>query len=102
MQHSKINNKLDYFCNELETLSSKMVESFSLGNYSKIKSIDLKRKLILEEISKDIGCLSNSNKKKLQLVWVNNNKLITNFEKQMQKDKKTVIKRKKLIIAYSK
>ena len=76
MQQFNINNKLDNFCNELENLSSLMVHSFTLGDYNIVKTIDSKRKLILEEISKDINTLSNSNKKKLKLIWVNNNKLI--------------------------
>ena len=102
MQQSNINNKLDNFCNELENLSSLMVHSFTLGDYNIVKTIDSKRKLILEEISKDINTLSNSNKKKLKLIWVNNNKLIKNFEKKMQLNKKEMIRKKKLFVAYSK
>jgi hypothetical protein len=102
MQQFKMNNKLDTYCNELENLSSKMVESFSLGNYNMIKTIDSKRKVILEEISKDIAFLSNSNKKKLELVWINNKDLITNLEKEMEKNKKAITDKKKLFIAYSK
>ena len=101
MQQSNINNKLDNFCNELENLSSLMVHSFTLGDYNIVKTIDSKRKLILEEISKDINTLSNSNKKKLKLIWVNNNKLIKNFEKKMQLNKKEMIRKKKLFVAYS-
>ena len=102
MQQSKTNNKLDDFCNELENLSSLMVQSFTLGDYNIVKKIDSKRKFILEEISKDINTLSNSNKKKLKLIWVNNNKLIKNFEKKMQLNKKEMIRKKKLFVAYSK
>ena len=102
MQRSNINNKLDNFCNELENLSSLMVHSFTLGDYNIVKTIDSKRKLILEEISKDINTLSNSNKKKLKLIWVNNNKLIKKFEKKMQLNKKEVVSKKKLFVAYSK
>ena len=102
MQQHNINNKLDNFCNELENLSSLMVHSFTLGDYNIIKTIDSKRKLILEEISKDINTLSNSNKKKLKLIWVNNNKLIKKFEKKMQLNKKEVVSKKKLFLAYSK
>ena len=102
MQQHNVNNKLDNFCNELENLSSLMVYSFTLGDYNIIKTIDSKRKLILEEISKDINTLSNSNKKKLKLIWVNNNKLIKKFEKKMQLTKKEVVSKKKLFIAYSK
>ena len=102
MQQFNINNKLDNFCNELENLSSLMVHSFTLGDYNIIKTIDSKRKLILEEISKDINTLSNSNKKKLKLIWVNNNKLIKKFEKKMQLNKKEVVSKKKLFLAYSK
>ena len=101
MQQTKIKNKIDNYCNELEVLSSKMADFFSIGNYSKIKSIDLKRKIILEEISKDFSNLSNSNKKKLAVVWTNNNKLIKNFEQEMDKNKKALIDKKKLFIAYS-
>ena len=79
-----------------------MVHSFTLGDYNIIKTIDSKRKLILEEISKDINTLSNSNKKKLKLIWVNNNKLIKKFEKKMQLNKKEVVSKKKLFLAYSK
>ena len=102
MQQHNINNKLDNFCNELENLSSLMVQSFTLGDYNIVKKIDSKRKFILEEISKDINTLSNSNKKKLKLIWVNNNKLIKNFEKKMQLNKKEMIRKKKLFVAYSK
>ena len=102
MQQSKTNNKLDNFCNELENLSSLMVQSFTLGDYNIVKKIDSKRKFILEEISKDINTLSNSNKKKLKLIWVNNNKLIKNFEKKMQLNRKEMIRKKKLFVAYSK
>ena len=49
MQQSNINNKLDNFCNELENLSSLMVQSFTLGDYNIVKTIDSKRKFILEE-----------------------------------------------------
>ena len=102
MQQSNINNKLDNFCNELENLSSLMVHSFTLGDYNIVKTIDSKRKLILEEISKDINTLSNSNKKKLKLIWVNNNKLIKKFEKKIQLNKKEMVNKKKLFVAYSK
>ena len=102
MLQSNINNKLDNFCNELENLSSLMVHSFTLGDYNIIKTIDSKRKLILEEISKDINTLSNSNKKKLKLIWVNNNKLIKKFENKMQLTKKEMVSKKKLFVAYSK
>ena len=83
MQQSKTNNKLDNFCNELENLSSLMVQSFTLGDYNIVKKIDSKRKFILEEISKDINTLSNSNKKKLKLIWVNNNKLIKKIRRNI-------------------
>lgn len=102
MQQSNKNNKLDNFCNELENLSSLMVHSFTLGDYNIVKTIDSKRKLILEEISKDINTLSNSNKKKLKLIWVNNNKLIKKFENKMQLTKKEMVSKKKLFVAYSK
>ena len=68
MQQPKINNKLDNFCNELEILSSKMAESFTLGNYGMIKSIDSKiRKNTLNTVvvtSSDgaiITCYKSSN-----------------------------------------
>ena len=101
MQQSKVNNKLDNFCTLLENLSSQMANSFTLGNYGIIETIDIKRKRILEEISKDLGNLSNSNKKKLEVVWTNNNKLIKNFEQKMDKNKKVLMDKKKLFIAYS-
>ena len=66
MQQTKLNNKIDNYCNELELLSSKMAELLDVGNYSAIESIDLKRKYILQEISKDVTSLSNNNKNKIQ------------------------------------
>ena len=48
MQQTKLNNKIDNYCNELELLSSKMADLLDIGNYNAIESIDLKRKHILE------------------------------------------------------
>ena len=42
MQQSKVNNKLDNFCTLLENLSSQMANSFTLGNYGIIETIDIK------------------------------------------------------------
>ena len=94
MQQTKLNNKIDNYCNELELLSSKMAELLDVGNYSAIESIDLKRKLILKEISKDVSSLSNNNKNKIQLVWVNNKNMMEVLNERLE-DKKKVYKEEK-------
>ncbi len=99
MQQAKLKN-INQYCNELEILSSKMADFFSLGNYNEIYNIDVKRKIILKEISKDVSNLSKENKSKLRLVWKNNNKIITEIEKDIMKDRKDFIKKKKIFLAY--
>ena len=101
MQQTKLNNKIDNYCNELEILSSKMAELLDIGNYSAIESIDLKRKFIVKEISKDVTILSNNNKKKLQLVWVNNENMVELLNEKLEDKKKKFIKKKKLFKAYT-
>jgi hypothetical protein len=101
MQQTKLNNKIDNYCNELELLSSKMAELLDVGNYSAIESIDLKRKLILKEISKDVSSLSNNNKNKIQLVWVNNKNMMEVLNERLEDKKKKFIKKKKLFKAYT-
>ena len=101
MQQSKLNNKIDNYCNELEILSSKMADLLDMGNYSAIQSIDLKRKNILKEISKDVTSLSNNNKNKIQLVWVNNENMLELLNKKLKDTKKKFIKKKKLFKAYT-
>ena len=58
-----------------------MVESFSLGNYNMIKTIDSKRKVILEEISKEMG----ENKKKIAYT-IKANKKIQSIENTISDD----------------
>mgnify|MGYP003327891828 FL=1 len=101
MQQTKLNNKIDNYCNELECLSSKMAELLDVGNYSAIESIDLKRKFILKEISKDVTSLSNNNKNKIQLVWVNNKNMMEVLNERLEDKKKNFIKKKKLFKAYT-
>ena len=99
MQQSNFKNITKY-CNELEVLSSKMAEFFSIGNYNEIYNIDIKRKIILEEISKDVSNLSKKNKKKLKLVWENNKVIIDQIEQNITANRKNFIKKKKLFLAY--
>ena len=101
MQQSKLNNKIDNYCNELEILSSKMAELLDVGNYSAVQSIDLKRKNILKAISKDVSEVSNNNKDKIKLVWVNNSNMVELFNKELEKKQKKFIKKKRLFRAYS-
>ena len=101
MQQTKLNNKIDNYCNELEFLSSKMAELLDVGNYSAIESIDLKRKFILKEISKDVTSLSNNNRNKIQLVWVNNKSMMELLNERLEDKKKNFIKKKKLFKAYT-
>ena len=99
MQQSNCKNITEY-CNELEVLSSKMAEFFSIGNYNEIYNIDIKRKNILKEISKDVSKLSKKNKKTLKLVWENNKAIIDQTEKNIIANRKNFIKKKKLFLAY--
>ena len=99
MQQSNCKNIAEY-CNELEVLSSKMAEFFSIGNYNEIYNIDIKRKTILKEISKDVSKLSKKNKKTLKLVWENNKVIIDQIEQNMNTNRKNFIKKKKLFLAY--
>ena len=101
MQQTKFNNKIDNYCNELELLSSKMAELLDVGNYSDIESIDMKRKFILKEISKDVTSLSNNNKNKIELVWVNNKTMIELLNEKLEDKKKKFIRKKKLFKAYT-
>ena len=100
MQQSNCKNITEY-CNELEVLSSKMAEFFSIGNYNEIYNIDVKRKTILKEISKDISNLSKENKQKLKLVWANNKVIIAKIENNITEKRKGFIKKKKLFLAYN-
>ena len=99
MQQSSCKNIAEY-CNELEVLSSKMAEFFSIGNYNEIYNIDIKRKTILKEISKDVSKLSKKNKKTLKLVWKNNKAIIDQIEQNINANRKNFIKKKKLFLAY--
>ena len=77
-----------------------MAEFFSIGNYNEIYNIDIKRKTILKEISKDVSKLSKKNKKTLKLVWENNKVIIDQIEQNMNANRKNFIKKKKLFLAY--
>ncbi len=101
MQQHNLNSKIDNYCNELEVLSSKMADFFHIGNYNEIYNIDLQRKEILKEISKDVTKLSNNNREKIKLVWVNNNKMIQSIDKKINSDRKNYLKKKKTLKAYS-
>jgi hypothetical protein len=61
----------------------------------------LKRKYILQEISKDVTSLSNNNKNKIQLVWVNNKNMMELLNERLEDKKKNFIKKKKLFKAYT-
>ena len=100
MQQSKCDN-INEYCNELEILSSKMADFISIGNYNEIYNIDLKRKTILKEISKDVSNLSKANKKKLKLVWVNNKVIIDKIQNNISLSRINFIKKKKVFIAYN-
>ena len=99
MQQSNFKNITEY-CNQLEVLSSKMAEFFSIGNYSEVYNIDIKRKILLEEISKDVSNLSKKNKKTLKLVLENNKIMFDQIEHNINTNRKNFIKKKKLFLAY--
>ena len=85
---------------ELEDLSSKMAEKAQVGNFLAITRMDLERKNIIRKISKDAANIQTSHKKRLKLVWSNNEKLVKNISDELNKKKKHHIKIKKTLIAY--
>ena len=86
---------------ELEDLSAKMARDVNLGNFLAISKMDQERKSIIKKISKDVANISSNNKKKLRLIWTNNNILIDNINLQLQKKKEFHNKLRKTLKAYS-
>ena len=82
----------------LEPSSSSFFQS--VGNFLAITRMDLERKSIIRKISKDAANMQTSHKKRLKLVWVNNEKLVKNISDELIKKKKHHSKIKKTFTAY--
>ena len=94
--------KFDQYLDHLEFLSSKIADNISMGLFKDINKIDYERKAIINKISTDTANLNNIRRNRLKLVWVNNNKMISELEEINQNNKKKYLKLKKTVKEYSK
>ena len=92
---------LDNYLYTLESLSSKIAYNISMGEFNEVKQLDLKRKYIIKMISNDAANLSKNDKKRIKLIWVNNNELVKKAEECISKKKERFNKLKKTFQAYS-
>ena len=97
---NELTENINNYMFELEDLSSKMAEKAQVGNFLAITRMDLERKNIIRKISKDAANIQTSHKKRLKLVWSNNEKLVKNISDELNKKKKHHSKIKKTLIAY--
>lgn len=93
---------IDTYLGHLEDLSSKIADNISLGHFNDVTKLDIERKYIINKISKDVSKLNDNRKKRLKLVWVNNNKMIKNLEEKTHASKNNFNKFKKTVLEYSK
>ena len=100
-ENRNFDNNLDSYLCKLESLSSQIAESISLGNFGEVTKLDLERKNIISVISQDSKNLNDNRKSRLKLIWINNNELVKSAEDYMHKRKKKYLKIKKTFQAYS-
>ena len=100
-ENRNFDNNLDSYLCKLESLSSQIAESISLGNFGEVTKLDLERKNIISVISQDSKNLNDNRKSRLKLIWINNNELVKSAEDYMYKRKKKYLKIKKTFQAYS-
>ena len=93
--------KIDQYLDQLECLSSKIADDISMGLFKDIHKMDYERKAIIKKISNDTANLNNIRRNRLKLVWVNNNKMISELEEINQNNKKKYLKLKKTIKEYN-
>ena len=93
--------KIDQYLDHLEFLSSKIADDISMGLFKDINKMDYERKAIINKISTDTANLNNIRRNRLKLVWVNNNKMISELEEINQNNKKKYLKIKKTIKEYN-
>ena len=94
-------SKIDEYLDHLESLSSKIANNISMGLFNDIDKMDLERRSIIKKISIDAANLNHRRKNRIKLVWINNNKIVKNFEEINNNKKKDYIKLKKTFTAYS-
>ena len=100
-ENRNFDNNLDSYLCKLESLSSQIAESISLGNFGEVTKLDLERKNIISVISQDSKNLNDNRKSRLKLIWINNNELVKSAEDYMHKRKQKYLKIKKTFQAYS-
>ena len=93
--------KIDQYLDHLEFLSSKIADDISMGLFKDINKMDYERKAIINKISTDTANLNNIRRNRLKLVWVNNNKMISELEEINQNNKKKYLKLKKTVKEYT-
>ena len=93
--------KIDQYLDHLEFLSSKIADDISMGLFKDINKMDYERKAIINKISTDTANLNNIRRNRLKLVWVNNNKMISELEDINQNNKKKYLKLKKTVKEYT-
>ena len=98
---NEINKDIDNYMYELEDLSVKMAKNASMGNFLEISKMDKERKNIINKISVDAANIQTKHKKKLKLIWNNNNILINEINDNLEEKKQHHNKIKKTLKAYN-
>jgi len=93
--------QIDQYLDHLEFLSSKIADNISMGLFEDINKMDYERKKIIHKISADAANFNDQKKKRLRLVWVNNNNMIKTLEDKNHQQKKKFNVLKKTITEYS-
>ena len=94
--------QIDQYLDHLEFLSSKIADNISMGLFKDINKMDYERKKIIHKISSDAANFNDQTKKRLRLVWVNNDNMIKTLEDKNHLQKKKFNVLKKTITQYSK
>ena len=101
------NNKLDSSQNtnellsELESISEIMADRISDGQYKTIESMDLRRKKLIELISRE-GKVLELGRDRLEIIKSNNDKMITEINFDIKQKYSSFNNEKKRLTAYNK
>ena len=101
MQKQVSSKKIDEYLDHLESLSSKIADNISMGQFNDINKMDMERKVIINKISSDAANINNASRARLKLVWVNNNAMIKDLEEISKKTRRKFLKVKKTVKAYT-
>ena len=93
--------QIDQYLDHLEFLSSKIADNISMGLFEEINKMDYERKKIIHKISSEAANLNDNRRKRLRLVWVNNNNMVKTLEDKNHQQKKKFNILKKTINEYS-